>query len=65
MIHTSKHKHANQILNFYFARIFIDWVKMTQVKKRVSKKTKGSWRKIEHQDVDNFLEDQRLEERMG
>ncbi|XP_031627652.1 ribosome biogenesis protein NOP53 [Contarinia nasturtii] len=38
---------------------------MTQVKKRLSKKTKGSWRKIEHQDVDNYLEDQRLEERMG
>lgn len=39
--------------------------KMTQVKKRISKKTKGSWRKIEHQDVENYLEDQRLEERMG
>lgn len=39
---------------------------MTQVaKKRLSKKTKGSWRKIEHNDVDNFLEDQRLEERIG
>lgn len=39
---------------------------MTQVaKKRLSKKTKGSWRKIEHKDVDNFLEDQRLEERIG
>lgn len=38
---------------------------MTQVKKRMSKKTKGSWRKIEHKDVDNFLEDERLEERTG
>lgn len=39
---------------------------MTQVaKKRLSKKTKGSWRKIEHKDVDNFLDDQRLEERIG
>lgn len=38
---------------------------MTQVKKRLSKKSKGSWRKIEHNDVENFLEDQRLEERMG
>lgn len=38
---------------------------MTQVKKRLSKKTKTSWRKIEHQDVENYLEDQRLEERMG
>lgn len=38
---------------------------MTQVKKRVSKKTKGSWRNIVHEDVENFYEDQRLEERMG
>lgn len=38
---------------------------MTLVKKRVSKKTKGSWRKIEHEDVENFMEDQRLEERTG
>lgn len=38
---------------------------MTQVKKRMSKKTKGSWRKIEHPDVENFLEDQRLDERLG
>lgn len=38
---------------------------MTLVKKRLSKKTKTSWRKIEHEDVENFLEDQRLEERTG
>lgn len=39
---------------------------MTQVaKKRLSKKKKGSWRKIEHQDVEEYLEDQRLEERIG
>lgn len=38
---------------------------MTQVKKRLSKKTKGGWRKIEHQDVEEFLDDQRLEERIG
>lgn len=39
---------------------------MTQVaKKRLSKKTKGSWRKIEHNDVENYLEDQRYEERTG
>lgn len=39
---------------------------MTQVaKKHLSKKTKKSWRKIEHADVDNYLEDQRLEERIG
>lgn len=39
---------------------------MTQIaKKRVSKKSKGSWRKIEHKDVDDFLDDQRLEERTG
>lgn len=41
-------------------------VKMTQAtKKHLSKKTKGGWRKIEHKDVDDFLDDQRLEERMG
>lgn len=39
---------------------------MTQLaKKRLSKKTKGSWRKIEHKDVEDYLEDQRLEERIG
>lgn len=38
---------------------------MVQVKKRLSKKTKGSWRKIEHPDVEDFLDDQRLEERIG
>lgn len=39
---------------------------MTQIaKKRVSKKTKGAWRKIEHKDVEEFLDDQRLEERIG
>lgn len=39
---------------------------MTQVtKKRLSKKTKTSWRKIQHKDVDDFLDDQRLEERIG
>lgn len=39
---------------------------MTQTtKKHLSKKTKGSWRKIEHKDVDDFLEDQRLEDRIG
>lgn len=38
---------------------------MTQVKKRLSKKTKSSWRKIEHDDVENYLEDVRLEERTG
>lgn len=38
---------------------------MTQVKRLKSKKTKGSWRKIDHPDVENFLEDQRLEERIG
>lgn len=39
---------------------------MTQVaKKRLSKKNKGSWRKIEHNDVENYLEDQRYEERTG
>ncbi|KAH0568917.1 ribosome biogenesis protein NOP53 [Cotesia glomerata] len=35
-------------------------------RKRVSKKNKISWRKnIDIQDVDNFLEDKRLEERLG
>lgn len=41
---------------------------MTQVnvKKRASRKNKRAWRKnIDHQDVDNFLEEQRLEERIG
>ncbi|KAF2879210.1 hypothetical protein ILUMI_26965 [Ignelater luminosus] len=35
-------------------------------KKRVSKKTKVSWRKhVNIEDVENFLEEQRLEERLG
>lgn len=41
---------------------------MTQItkKKRVSKKNKIAWRKhIDIQDVEDFLEDQRLEERIG
>lgn len=40
---------------------------MTNIKKkRVSKKNKSSWRKyIDTKDVDDFLEDQRLEERLG
>lgn len=39
---------------------------MLDKKKRVSKKTKRSWRKnVDIQDVDRFLEDQRLEERLG
>lgn len=39
---------------------------MTAVKKRVSKKNKRSWRKnVDITDVENFLEDQRLEERLG
>lgn len=39
---------------------------MTQTaRKRDSKKTKGAWRKIEHKDVEDYLEDQRLEERIG
>jgi len=35
-------------------------------KKRVSKKNKKSWRKhTDTKDVDSFLEDKRLEERLG
>lgn len=35
-------------------------------KKRVSKKNKSSWRKhIDTKDVDDFLEEQRLEQRLG
>lgn len=35
-------------------------------KKRVSKKTKTAWRKYSDiNDVEEFLEDQRLEERLG
>lgn len=35
-------------------------------KKRVSKKNKTAWRKFtDVKDVDEFLEDQRLEERLG
>lgn len=45
---------------------FLYRLTMTQVvKKNLSKKTKKSWRKIEHPDVENYLEDQRLEERIG
>lgn len=37
-----------------------------QKRKRVSKKSKKSWRKnVDITDVDNFLEDKRLEERIG
>lgn len=39
---------------------------VTTKRKRVSKKNKKSWRKnVDISDVDNFLEDQRLEERLG
>jgi len=40
---------------------------MAQLKrKRVSKKNKSSWRKnVNIEDVENFLEDKRLEERLG
>ncbi|XP_034109300.1 ribosome biogenesis protein NOP53 [Drosophila albomicans] len=34
-------------------------------KKRISKKNKSAWRKTDIQDVEQFLEDQRLEERVG
>ncbi|XP_022905580.2 ribosome biogenesis protein NOP53 [Onthophagus taurus] len=34
-------------------------------KKRISKKKKSSWRKTDIKDVEEFLEDQRLEERLG
>ncbi|XP_004518860.1 ribosome biogenesis protein NOP53 [Ceratitis capitata] len=34
-------------------------------KKRVSKKTKSAWRKTDIKDVEEFLEDQRQEERVG
>jgi len=38
----------------------------TKIKKhKVSKKTKKSWRNIDIKDVDAFLEDNRLEERLG
>lgn len=39
---------------------------MKEKKKRVSKKNKSSWRKhVDVKDVDEFLEEQRLEERLG
>lgn len=39
---------------------------MSVKKKRVSKKNKIAWRKhVDITDVENFLEDQRLEERLG
>lgn len=35
-------------------------------KKRVSKKSKASWRKhVDIKDVDEFLDDKRLQERLG
>jgi len=34
-------------------------------KKRISKKNKSAWRKTDIQDVEQFLEDQRQEERVG
>lgn len=34
-------------------------------KKRISKKTKSAWRKTDIRDVEEFLEDQRQEERVG
>lgn len=43
-----------------------DMALMKLRKKRVSKKQKGSWRKhVDIHDVEEFLEDQRLEERLG
>lgn len=39
---------------------------LTVKKKRVSKRNKKAWRKhTDIKDVDNFLDDQRLEERLG
>lgn len=39
---------------------------VTTTKKHVSKKLKASWRKhVDIHDVEEFLEDQRLEERLG
>jgi len=41
-------------------------IKADGKRKRVSKKKKESWRKhIDIEDVDNFQEEQRLEERLG
>lgn len=34
-------------------------------KKRISKKNKSAWRKTDIQDVEEFLENQRQEERVG
>lgn len=39
---------------------------VSEKKKRVSKKNKSSWRKhVDIKDVDEFLEEKRLEERLG
>lgn len=38
----------------------------TRKRKRVSKKKKNSWRKhIDHSDVEQFLDNKRLQERIG
>lgn len=44
----------------------IDSLEKTEKRKRVSKKSKKAWRKhTKVEDIELFLEDQRLEERLG
>lgn len=38
---------------------------LAKKKRKISKKNKSAWRKTDIQDVEQFLEDQRQEERIG
>ncbi|XP_015190544.1 PREDICTED: uncharacterized protein LOC107074041 [Polistes dominula] len=54
------------LLYTWSCKKFVKMIDVKTKKRKVSKKTKKSWRKhVDITDVDNFLEEERLEERLG